>query len=172
MSKTLTKFDTSVRSAITEAIKDCLQAEDYSVYDEFVDYLAKKIHQAAGPFIASPSKETSNTTKASSSGKTTKSGAPRKVSAYTQWVKLASSISKGADEPAAYEQFTAVENFNSGSGSAQKYSDYELDLVGKTMSVKELLATLKDSLPDEKTMSIAAMGWGLMPKEFRESLVA
>jgi hypothetical protein len=171
----LNKFDTTVKSLISASLEACIEAEgdDWSVYDGFKEHLADSIKAATESFVASLVK-TSNTKVAASSGsKTTKSGAPRKVAAYPQWIKLASAIAKDSNEPAGDEEFVVEENFSSRtSSSAVKYSTYDLGLAGQTMSVRKLLNTLKECLPEEKSLAIAAIGWGLMPKAFREGLVA
>jgi hypothetical protein len=61
---------------------------------------------------------------------------------------------------------------NESSASAKKYLSERsnLDLDGRTMTVKDLIVALKDAFPDEKDMTINAISWGLVSEERRREI--
>lgn len=183
--KALKTYQTEVKETIITTLKEYLEAPDdddgnpdWSAYDGLVDNLNIKISDLSTKLvsnIAAAQPKVSN-----KSSKTKVSGETKRKNSYTQWVRLASQIRKGESDLGNLT-FTVTENFrDKATASAVKYfgAAADLDLVGKTMSVVELLETLKQGggdqrlLADEKDLTLTAICWGLMPVEFRESLVS
>lgn len=177
--KTLSNFESNLNKIILNSLKACLEAPeddngdpDWSPYDDVIEHLSNTVKQHVRTLVANI-ESASPKVSASKSGKTNKSGGAKKKNTYTQWVRVASRIRK--DEIPGDEEVTVGANFrNLNSLSAIKYTENkeELELEGKTMTVKELLNHLKNSMPDLKDLSLTAMCWGLMPSDFREELVA
>jgi hypothetical protein len=174
--KALSTFESKLNGAIIESLKACMEepegddGPDWSAYDDFVAHLSLNIQHHAKELVKSLEVNVPKVTasKGSKSGSDTK-----RQNTYTQWVRVASHIRKG--DISGNEEVTIGANFRDKStASATKYFEKrdDLELEGKTMTVKELLSHLKSSMPDEKDLTLTAICWGLMPKDFRDELVS
>lgn len=157
-----------------EAPEDDDGNPDWSPYDIFIEHLHDNVLQHAQEFAANLEAERPKASVKAAASKPKKGGEKGvgRKNTYTQWVRVASHIRKG--EADGDQEFVVGDNFtNKSAASASKYLGMkgDLGLDGRTMSVKALLDTLKECMPDEKDLTLTAICWGLMPKEFRDSLV-
>jgi len=177
--KALSKFNAGLKSALLESLKACMEAPedengnpDWTVYADFIDHAHTNVMNHVKEFAANLEAEHPKVSvKATASGKKAEKGAGRK-NTYTRFVRVASHIRKGDID--SDHEFIVGDNFRDKStASASKYLAMkgDLGLDGNSMTVKILLDTLKKCMPDEKDLTLTAICWGLMPKEFRDSLV-
>jgi hypothetical protein len=173
--KALSTFELAVKGAITESLQACLETTpdddgepDWSDYDDLIAHISVNVQNHAKELVANLE---AARPKVSNKATGKKTGAKRK-NTYTQWVRVASRIRKG--EIKGDKVVTVGANFRDKStASATKYFDMkdDLELEGKDIPVEELLAHLKESMPDEKDLTLTAICWGLMPPAFRDTLV-
>lgn len=180
--KALSKFNAGLKFALLESLKACMEAPedengtpDWTAYDDFIDHAHTNVMNHVKEFAANLEAEHHKVSvkKAEKPEKAEKAekGAGRK-NTYTRFVRVASHIRKGDID--SDHEFVVGDNFRDKStASASKYLAMkgDLDLDGKSMTVKFLLDTLKGCMPDEKDLTLTAICWGLMPKDFRVSLV-
>jgi hypothetical protein len=179
--KALSKFNAGLKSALLESLKACMEAPDdeegnpdWTAYDDFIEHAHTNVINHARELAANLEAEHHKVSgKAMAGGKAKKpeKGGTRK-NTYTRFVRVASQIRKGAID--SEQEFVVGDNFRDKStASASKYLAMkgDLGLDGRSMTVKFLLDTLKECMPDEKDLTLTAICWGLMPKEFRDSLV-
>lgn len=174
---TLKSFESNLNGSIIESLKACMEAPedesgepDWSAYDDFVNHLSTNIFNHVKELAAAIEKSAPKVSKPSTKGG--KGGAKRN-NTYTQWVRVASNIRKGNVD--GNKEVTVGSHFsNPSAAAASKYDAMkdDLELDGETMTVDELLTRLKESLPGEKDLTLTAIAWGLMPKDFRDNLVA
>jgi hypothetical protein len=174
--KAATKFESGLKDIIIQTITTNVECEtdangepDWSDYMSLIDVLHTNIIAHAAPLVAAASATTV-------SGGSSTSSAPKtgkRSNNYTKWVRIAAKIRKNAIN--GDKQLTITSNFsNKGNSSATKYEEAResLDLEGKTMSLSETLDYLKENMPEkEKDLTITAICWGLMSKDFREEMV-
>lgn len=186
-SKAVNEFEQKLPTIITESLQACMEAPedddgqpDWSVYEDFVQHLTQSVMPSVKDLcskitnLGTPSKVSTTKGGAVKSTKATKSGAERKKNPYTVWVKIASQIRKGTLP--GDEEFTVTSNFtNASAPSATKYQGIQgsLNIDGENMQIKDVLNALKSAMPDnEKDLTLSAICWGLMPQDFRDTLVA
>lgn len=171
----------NLETAIFDAIKDCMEEPEdgWGTYDGFKDIVYSKI----SPVIESAMRSVENIDqpKAPRISKKKKSvvveaektpGTTEIVrNPYAKWVSGISKIRKGEHE--GLDEIEVGCYFkNESSTSAKKYLNEKssLGLDGCTMTVRDLITSLKDAFPDEKDMTINAISWGLVSEERRRDI--
>jgi len=186
--KALSKFNVDLEHAILESLKAFLEPPadedgnpvldgdgnpDWTSYNVFIENTHTNVMNHVRELVANLGAFSPKVSVKASAAKPKKGEKKTgRTNTYTQWVRVASHIRKGATD--GDREFVVGDNFtNKTTPSASNYlvMKDDLGLDGETMSVKALLTRLKDSMPDEKDLTLTAICWGLMPKEFRDRLV-
>jgi len=179
--KVLSTFKLDITEAVKESLHECLAPPvdvdedgeevgepDWSIYDDVMNHIIDNIMIRAADLVTNLEALQPQV----SSKKGTKKDGTKRNNTYTRWVRVASKIRK--NKLPGDQQVTVTANFsNNTTASATKYFAIQddLELEGETMSIKDLLEHLKSSMQGEKDLTLTAICWGLMPKEFRENLV-
>lgn len=167
----------SLETAIFDAIKECMEEPEdgWDAYNGFKDMLYNKVSPVVNDALRSV--ENVDQPKApritkKKKGTTVEPGTTEIVrNPYAKWVSGISKIRKG-DCEGLDEVDVGCFFKNESSASAKKYLSERsnLDLDGRTMTVKDLIVALKDAFPDEKDMTINAISWGLVSEERRREI--
>ena len=166
----------NIDTAIFDAIKECMEEPEdgWSAYEDFKNTILNKVMPIIDEALSSVEKVTQpKTTRISKKKKNDpEPGASEIVrNPYAKWVSGISKIRKGEHE--GLDEIEVGCYFkNESSTSAKKYLSErsDLGLDGQTMTVKDLISTLKESFPDEKDMTINAISWGLVSEERRREI--
>ena len=153
---TLTTFIEDVENVIQIALEselECPDNGDWSEYDDLKKAICIRIHGVAQTFLDNVGKK--------------KKG----PNAYSKWIKLSSLVR--AEEKDGDELITVTNNFTATAvSSAKKYKQIMKSIpYGLEISIKDLLQSIKNLLPNEKDVTISAIGWGLISTSRREEIV-
>lgn len=165
-----------IDKAIFDAIKDCMEEPEdgWTAYEDFKNTILKNVMPIIDEALSSVEKVTQpKTTRISKKKKNDpEPGATEIVrNPYAKWVSGISKIRKGEHE--GQDEIEVGCYFkNESSTSAKKYLNERanIGLDGQTMTVKDLISTLKEAFPDEKDMTINAISWGLVSEERRREI--
>lgn len=167
--------------AINEGIKSGLEEPtneegevDWSPYKDLVDSILDGIMVAFNNAELAQKKQYESKSASPTKAKVTKknksgSDSVRAPNAYARWISMAAAVRSG--KIPGDEVVTIGEHFKDRAAkSAQKYMAVkdDLQLDGKTMTIRELLTALKEV--DSKDMAQSAMAWGLVQEPQRQEI--